>query len=292
MTNSIPWAESAFVSAGDVTLHVRRDPPTNGASPTTPILYLHALGADLRIFDRVVSRLPERTHVRLDLRGHGLSDAPDGSYSIQQLAQDALTVLAATGAGKAILVGVSVGGMVALRAALDRPDKVAGLVLCNTAAKLGDQDVWQARIDTARDQGVGALADSTLLRWFPEQFRRANQPLLAGMANMLFRTSMAGYTGVCAALSAEDLRPRLGELQVQPLVIGGSHDLSTPPPLVAQLANSLPGARLQILDDAGHLPMLDSAEQFCKLLTEYLDERANGASNAHEDAPTEEDHGG
>lgn len=297
MTNSIPAAVSTFVRANGVTLHVRADghgagsscaTDTSGAtgsggavgprdsvgsSRTVPVLYLHSLGADLRIFDQVVARLPEHTHLRLDLRGHGLSDAPAGAYTIQQLAQDALAVLDAAGADRAVLVGVSVGGMVALRAALDHPERVAGLVLSNTAAKIGDEDVWRARVDIVTEQGVGSLADSTLLRWFPEEFRLANAALIDGLTNMIARTSATGYAGVCAALGAEDLRGRLQELKLPTLVVGGSHDLSTPPPVVAELASALPNAQLEVIDDAGHLPMVDAPERFAALLERYLTER-------------------
>ena len=271
MTNSIATAVSSFVSANGVTLHVRADGRTVGSSPAAAILYLHSLGADLRIFDRVVALLPQRPNLRFDLRGHGLSDAPAGDYSIEQLANDALQVLDAAGAEKAVLVGVSVGGMVALRAALDHPERVAGLVLSNTAAKLGDEDTWRARIDTVAEQGVASLADTTLLRWFPEPFRHANPALTAGLGNMIARTSAAGYAGVCAALGAEDLRARLPELKRNVLVVGGSNDLSTPPPVVTELARALPAAHLEIVDGAGHLPMVDAPERFAALLTQYLD---------------------
>lgn len=272
MTSSIPTGVSAFVQPANTTLHVRLDGPPPGSNQEVPILYLHSLGADLRIFDGVVVRLPGRTHLRMDLRGHGLSDSPAGAYTIQQLAADALGVVGAAGADRVVLVGVSVGGMVALRAALDYPDRVAGLVLSNTAAKIGEEDVWRARIETVEEQSVGALADSTLLRWFPEPFRQAHEPLVNGFTNMIARTSLAGYAGVCAALGAEDLRHRLHELQVPTLVVGGTDDLSTPPPLVAELAAALPKAELQILNDAGHLPMVDAAEAFTALLSRYLKE--------------------
>ncbi|MFA5550601.1 MAG: alpha/beta fold hydrolase [Trueperaceae bacterium] len=278
MTNSIPTAVSSFVNANGVTLHVRADGHTVGSSPAAPILYLHSLGADLRIFDQVVARLPQRPHLRLDLRGHGLSGAPAGDYAIAQLADDALRVLDAAGADKAVLVGVSVGGMVALRAALDHPERVAGLVLSNTAAKLGEEDVWRARMDTVFEQGVASLADSTLLRWFPEEFRHANPAMTAGLGNMIARTSAAGYAGVCAALGAEDLRARLPELKRDVLVVGGSHDLSTPPPVVSELARALPAARLEMVDGAGHLPMVDAPERFAALLTQYL-EHVNDKEN-------------
>lgn len=273
MTSSIPTGVSSFVQAGDVTLHVRQDAAAGGTSPTTPILYLHSLGADLRIFDGVVARLPAQRHLRMDLRGHGLSDAPPGPYSILQLAEDAMSVLDAAGAATAVLVGVSVGGMVALRAALDWPHRVAGLVLSNTAAKIGGADVWRARIEVVEEQGVGALADSTLLRWFPEGFRHANEPLVNGLTNMISRTSATGYAGVSAAIATEDLRRRLHEAQTPTLVVGGSHDMSTPPPLVAELAEALPSATLQVIDDAGHLPMVDAPERFTELLQQYLNAR-------------------
>ena len=302
MSNSIPAAVSAFVRANGVALHVRADHPAagsrgvagssgavgssgaGGSSRTVPILYLHSLGADLRIFDGVVARLPERHHLRMDLRGHGLSDAPAGAYSIRQLAEDALGVLDAAGADTAVLVGVSVGGIVALRAALDHPERVAGLVLSNTAAKIGDEDVWRARVDTVAEQGVGSLADSTLLRWFPEEFRTANDALIDGFGNMIARTSPTGYAGVCAALGAEDLRERLPALKLPTLVVGGSHDLSTPPPVVTELARALPSAWLEVIDDAGHLPMVDAPERFSALLESYLQERGLEAGGLAQNA--------
>lgn len=275
MATTLPPFVSSFVEVGGVTLHARRDAAADGVSSTTPILHLHSLGADLRIFDRVVARLTGFDHLRLDLRGHGLSDAPEGGYTIADLAADALGVLDAAGAEKAVLVGVSVGGLVALRTALDHPERVAGLVLSNTAAKISDEDVWRARIDTVAEQGVASLADSTLLRWFPEGFRDANAPLIQGYTNMIARTSPRGYAGVCAALGAEDLRERLPQLHPPTLVVGGSEDLSTPPPVVTELARALPNGRLEIIDDAGHLPMVDAPERFAALLTEYLEEHVD-----------------
>ncbi len=290
-----PTGVGVFLDVDGVTLHARRDGAwanraapsadavapgaasgTGGNGSAPPILYLHSLGADLRIFDEVVARLPGRRHLRFDLRGHGLSDAPEGPYSIERQVQDALAVLEASGEQRAVLVGVSVGGMVALRAALDRPDVVAGLVLSNTAAKLGDGDIWRARIEAVAENGVEALADSTLLRWFPEPFRHANAPLIDGLRNMLCRTSAVGYACTCAGIADEDLNDRLAELAMRTLVIGGSDDLSTPPPVVRQLAKSLEGARLEIIDDAGHLPMVDAPGRFTELLTGYLTEVADG----------------
>src|SRR5690606_15252729 len=116
----------------------------------------------------------------------------------------------------------------------------------------------------------------------PEEFRRANAALIDGLGNMIARTSPAGYAGVCAALGAEDLRERLPELKIPALVVGGSHDLSTPPPMVTELASALPSAQLQIVDNAGHLPMLDAPERFTALLKRYLEQKVTSGSNEEE----------
>lgn len=286
MGNRIPTSVGTFRAAGDVTLHMRLDGAWDrggdgrggslGASPNTPVIYLHSLGTDLRIFDEVVARLPERRHVRFDLRGHGLSDAPATAYTIEGLAADAFGALDAAGVERAVFVGVSVGGLIALRAALDRQERVAALLLSGTAAKIGEEDVWEARRETVAEQGTAALADSTLLRWFSEAFREANEPLVDGYRNRFARTPAAGYAGTCAALAGEDLRKRLVELRPPTLVVGGSDDLSTPPPTVREFARGISGARLEIIDDAGHLPMVDSPERFTELLRAFLEENERG----------------
>ncbi len=268
-----PVAQSSFVDLSGVTFHQRRDGPWGPGADSRPvIIYLHSLGADLRIFDAVVARLPERRHLRFDLRGHGLSDAPNGPYSIKQLADDVVGVMSANGVDQGVVVGVSVGGLIALRAALDEPERFVGLVLSDTAAKIGDEDTWNARIDAIDEQGLAALADGVLLRWFPEQFRNANEPFIHGYGNMVARSPQEGYRATCAALRDEDLRHRLAELRLATLVTCGSEDASTPPPLVRELATSLPQARFELIDGAGHLPMADSPDAFTRLLQGYLSE--------------------
>ncbi len=284
---SDPVGVSSFARVDGLTLHFRRDGDwraqegaSAGTDTSTPILYLHSLGADLTIFDRVVAALPHRAHLRQDLRGHGLSDAPAGPYTIAGLAADAVALLRANSPARAVLVGVSVGGMVALRAALDAPDVVAGLVLCDTAAKIGDQAMWQERVNTVVAHGVEAVADVTLQRWFPEQFRTARPELMAGLRNMLVCTRASGYAGTCHALATEDLRSRLHELRTPTMVVVGREDLSTPPPVVAALAEALPDSELQIIEGAGHLPMVDAPEEFTELLSGYLEDVSGGGSRA------------
>lgn len=266
-------AQSSFVDLAGVTFHQRLDGLWGGGSDSRPVIvYLHSLGADLRIYDAVVARLPERRHLRFDQRGHGLSDAPEGPYSIGQLASDVTELMSANGVEQAVIVGVSVGGLIALRAALDTPERLVGLVLSDTAAKIGDEDTWKARIEAVDEQGLAALADGTLLRWFPEEFRDANEPFIHGYRNMVARSPAEGYRATCAALRDEDLRHRLAEVSLATLVICGSEDASTPPPLVQELASGLPRARFELIVGAGHLPMADTPDAFTSVLNGYLSE--------------------
>lgn len=280
---------SRFVDVDGVTLHARHDGPprstgvpaaaqarvspgaaADAASGSPTLVYLNSLGSDLRIWDGVVARLPEYAHLRFDQRGHGLSDAPVRPYSISMLALDAIGLMERTGIDRAVLVGVSVGGMIAMRAALERPDLVRGLVLCDTAAKIGDEASWSARIANVRERGLAAMADEVLERWFPPTFRSGRQTEYRGYRNMLERTPADGYVGTCAALRDEDLRDRVAELTLPTLVLGGSEDRSTPPDMVASFARALPSSRFEIVDGAGHLPSIDAPDVVADHLRAFL----------------------
>ncbi|MFO7544031.1 MAG: 3-oxoadipate enol-lactonase [Trueperaceae bacterium] len=274
---------SRFVDVAGVTLHAREDgalaptgalgkAQTRGSTSASTFVYLNSLGSDLRIWDGVVARVPEHAHLRFDQRGHGLSDAPSGPYSITALALDALGLIARTGLERAVLVGVSVGGMIAMRAALERPDLVAGLVLCDTAAKIGDDASWTARIASVRDRGLADMADEVLQRWFPPAFRSGRPADYRGYRNMLARTPVEGYVGTCAALRDEDLRDRVARLTMPSLVLGGSEDGSTPPETVVAFAGTLPGARFELVEGAGHLPSIDAPDVVADHLRAFLSE--------------------
>lgn len=265
---------TTFVDVDGVTLHARVDEPT---SPRTtgapPLLYVHSLGTDLRVWDGVVARLPGFRHVRVDLRGHGLSDAPPGDYALATLADDALRVLDRVGIAAAVVLGVSIGGQVALQAALRAPERVAGLVLLDTAARIGDRAGWEARRDEVRAGGLAASADAIVGRWFPPA-SRARDPLAPrGYRNLLLRTPVDGYLGACAALRDADLRERTSEVDRPALVVCGAEDTATPPQLVRGLAEALPDARYVEIAGAGHLPCLDAPDEVAAHVAAFLAER-------------------
>ncbi|MDF1521422.1 MAG: 3-oxoadipate enol-lactonase [Trueperaceae bacterium] len=260
---------TTFVDVDGVILHARVDEPTPPSAPGSPALvFVHSLGTELRIWDDVVARLPANRRVRVDLRGHGLSDAPPGDYALATLASDVLRVLDRLGVTEAVWVGVSIGGQVALQAALDAPERVAGLVLLDTAARIGDREAWEARRAEVRAEGLAASADAVVGRWFAPASR---DPLaFRGYRNLLLRTPAAGYLGACAALRNADLRDRTAGIAAPALVLCGSEDAATPPALVRGLADALPDARYVEIAGAGHLPSLDRPDEVAAHVAAFL----------------------
>ncbi len=261
MNTPLPTDDSVspFVDAAGLTLHVRRTKAAGGtaAADAPTLVLLHSLGTDLRIWDAVVARLPTYAHLRIDLRGHGLSDVPPGDYSIASMTHDVLAVLDHVGLERAVFVGVSIGGQIALRAALERPGLALGLVLLDSAGRIGDRAAWEERMAAVRQGGLAAIADAVVGRWFAASIRERDPIAPSGYRNLLLRTPAEGYVSTCAALRDEDLTDRLSAIATPALVICGSEDSATPPALVRGLARALPRARFVEIGDAGHLPCID-----------------------------------
>jgi 3-oxoadipate enol-lactonase len=234
-------------------------------------VFLNALGTDLRLWDGIVPRLPPGLRlIRMDKRGHGLSDCPPAPYSMGALVRDAERVCDALEVRGAVIVGLSIGGMIAQGLAVKRPDIAKALVLSNTAARIGTAAMWQERIETVRSKGVAALADAVMARWFAPAFRTT--PELAAWRNMLVRTPAEGYAGACAAIAGADFYTTTAGLRLPLLAIAGSEDGSTPPDLVRETAALVPGSRFELIRGAGHLPCVEKPESYADILTRFLKE--------------------
>jgi 3-oxoadipate enol-lactonase len=260
-----------FIDAAGIAIHVRRDVPTAGP-PAASLVYLHSLGAELRIWDRVVAQLPRYDHLRVDLRGHGSSEVPAGDYTIAAMAGDVLAALEALRVERAVAVGISVGGQVALRMALAQPHRIAGVVALDTGARIGDASTWNGRIAEVRRGGVEAVADAVVARWFGPGFEARDPVAPRGYRQMLLRTPVAGYLGTCAALRDEDLTDLLADLPQPVLVLCGSHDTATPPELARNLARGLPRGRFAEIAEAAHLPCIDRPDDVARHLDAFVRE--------------------
>ena len=251
--------------------HIAVRGPANGAA----VLLINSLGTDLRLWEPLLPHLPEGWRlIRYDMRGHGLSACPAAPYSMDELAADAAALLDHLGVRGALVVGISIGGMVAQALAAARPDLTRAVVISNSAARIGTAEVWQDRIRTVRQGGVGALADGVLERWFTPAFRSGAE--IALWRHMLSRQPAEGYAGCAAALETADLTERTRGLALPALAIAGDHDGSTPPDLVRATADLIAGARLELIAGGGHLPHVEQPELYARALTAFAREIGHG----------------
>jgi 3-oxoadipate enol-lactonase len=253
------------IDLGPVGLNVVDSGNRDGA----PVVFLGALGTDLSIWDALLAHLSGRLRlIRFDLRGHGASDVPPGPYAMGALVRDAEGVLDALGVRDAVFVGLSEGGLVAQGLAVKRMDLIRALVLSGTAPKIGTKAGWQARIDAVRAGGLAAISEDLMARWFSRRFRACGGD--AGVRAMVERQDPEGYAGVCAAIAGTDFITPTSGLRLPTLVIAGTEDRATPPDLVRDLADLIPGSRFELLRGAGHLPCVDSAPLFAEKLSGFL----------------------
>ncbi len=250
-------------------VHYRVEGDPTGA----PIVFGNSLGTDLRVWDKLLALLPPGLRIlRYDMRGHGLTDAPEGAYFMGDLVADAAALMDATGFRGAVFVGLSIGGVVAQGLAAERPDLVRAAVLSNTAAKVGTEAGWNERIATVRANGIEAIADHVMGLWFTKAFHANRAEELALWRNMMTRTPLDGYLGCCAAIAGTDLRESTAGLRLPVLALVGDQDGSTPPDLVRETAESIPGARFEIIRGAGHIPCVEQPEATAALIQRFLAE--------------------
>jgi 3-oxoadipate enol-lactonase len=252
---------------GDVRLHYRVDGPDDGA----PLVFSNSLGTDLRLWDPILPLLPKGLRIiRYDKRGHGLSSCPPAPYSMGALVSDVERLMDHLGVRNSVFVGLSIGGMTAQGLAVKRLDLVRAMVISNTAAKIGTPAMWDERIAAVNADGIEALADAVMERWFSAEFRAT--PELELWRNMLVRGEDAGYAGCSAAISGTDFYTPTSGLRLPTLGIAGTEDGSTPPDLVRETTDLIPGSKFHLIRKAGHLPCVEQPEEYAAVLTKFLKE--------------------
>lgn len=251
------------------TLHIRIDGPQGAPA----VVFANSLGTDLRLWDAILPLMPPGLRlVRYDKRGHGLSDQGGGTR-IDDHADDAIAVIESLGSGPVVLVGLSIGGLIAQVVASQRPDLARALVLSNTAARLGTAQSWQARIDAITANGLASIADAVMERWFAAPFRTS--PACAPWRNMLLRTPVDGYIAACQALATADQRHATAALRLPTLVIAGSEDGASPSDLVQATAALIPEAAFHVISGAGHLPCVETPEAWAAIVAPFLKAHAH-----------------
>jgi 3-oxoadipate enol-lactonase len=192
-----------------------------------PLVVLsHALGCDLSMWDGVAAILKSRyTVLRYDHRGHGYSEAPPGPYTIEMLADDAANLISAQTDGTVHFVGLSMGGMVAQALAARSPQLLKSIVIANAASWYDDaaRALWQARVQTVLAQGVAAIADGAMQRWFTPEFRAdetgGGAARVATLRQQLEKTDAAAYAASCEAVAGIDFRTSNSRIACPALVM-------------------------------------------------------------------------
>ena len=256
-----------FIIGNGLTTHYMLE----GTGEGIPLVFINALGTDLRIWDGVVPHLMDRCPVlRFDKRGHGLSDCPPAPYTIHDFSTDMLGLLDQLNISQAIIVGISVGGMIALDFAASWPERVRSMVLCDTAPIIGTADLWNDRIDKLREHGMGSIAEAILARWFAPTFKKKSPAVYQGCYNMLTRMPVDGYTGTCEAIRDADLTEATRTIEVHTLILCGTEDASTPPDLVRGLVELMPDAEFQEIPDAGHSTCIEQPDLVAEQIERFL----------------------
>ncbi|MFW6070162.1 MAG: 3-oxoadipate enol-lactonase [bacterium] len=262
-----------FLTVAGVTLHYTLE----GEGDGLPLVFINSLGTDLRIWDDVLPQLPaQHPVVRHDKRGHGLSDCPPGPYRIGDHSEDVARLLAHLGIEEAIVIGISVGGVIALDFAIAHPDVVRGLILCDTAPRIGTMDFWEQRVRMIREKGLPQMAESILERWFAPQFAEEQPAAYRGYQNMLARMPDEGYAATSLALGEADLRDAVHTIEAPALVLCGAEDQATPPDVGRELAESLPNARFEVIEGAAHLPCIERPQATAEKINQFLKENGYG----------------
>ncbi|MEJ5021817.1 3-oxoadipate enol-lactonase [Ochrobactrum vermis] len=260
-----------FTSVNDIVIHYDFQQSTE----EKPVLvFINSLGTDFRIWNEVRKRLSNDVSTLVyDKRGHGLSDVGTTPYTIELLASDLIALLDRLSIKQVIICGLSVGGLIAQGVYASRPDLIAGLILSNTAHKIGTAEMWNARIDAIQQDSLASILDTTMPRWFTPNYRHPDNPAYRAYCNMFVRQPLDGYAATCAALRDADFTEAAAKISIPVLCLVGDQDGSTPPTLVRELASLIPGAYFSEIAASGHIPCVEQPDAYVALLRNFLSNR-------------------
>jgi 3-oxoadipate enol-lactonase len=186
--------------------------------------------------------------------------------------EDAVGLLDALGIYAVHWIGLSMGGMIGQGFALNHADRLRALALCDTTAVIPEeaQPVWQERIEAARQNGMQALVQSTLERWFTPAYLEQNSPQVEHIRNLFLTTPITGFVGCSEAIRRLDYLDRLAEIELLTLIMVGEEDPGTPVAASETMHDRIQGSRLVVLPSAAHLSNVEQAEAFNQALHDFL----------------------
>jgi len=243
-----------------------------------PVVVLsHSLSSNLLMWNPQMDALNPYFHVlRYDTRGHGATDGPSGSYTLELLAEDVIGLLDALGMDRVHFVGLSMGGMIGQCLVLNHPHRLESLVLCDTASIVPAeaQPVWQERLDKVRKKGMEALSEETMERWFTPAFLKQNPPMVKLIREQILATPVAGYMGCAEAIRRLNYLDRIAMIKISTLIMVGEDDPGTPVSASEAMHERITGSKLVVLPSARHLSNVEQPDAFNAALLKYLKNRS------------------
>jgi len=242
---------------------VRGDP--SGAA----VLLLHPWAESLRCFDRLIPLLPPSLHVvAIDQRGHGDAGKPADGYSLASFASDVVAFMDAVGLTSAVLVGSSSGGYVAQQVAIDSPDRVAGLVLVGSPRSLHGRPAFADEVERLQDPVNPAWVRESLT-WFPRVHHVPDWFVEARVQDGL-RVPAHVWRDALMGLFTAPPPTDVGRIAARTLIIWGDHDDLLPRVDQQAMAAAIPGSRLVVYEDTGHLVLWEQPERLATDLTAFI----------------------
>jgi 3-oxoadipate enol-lactonase len=261
-------ASAMKIKANDININYRIDGPENAPW----LVFSNSLATSVAMWDAQAAALGGSFRVlRYDQRGHGGTDVPGGRYPFDTLLADALALLDALSIKRAHFAGLSMGGATALGLAERHPDRFDRIIVCDSPCQSTPQSSqqWEERIAVARQQGIEALVEPTIARWFPAETVAKNPPHLDKVRAMIRTTPVNGFIGCAAALAAHDYASAVATVKRPVLFMAGEKDGATPAAM-RKLSDQLPGSRFVEIPGAGHISNMDSPAQFNRAIADFL----------------------
>ena len=256
------------IKVGELQVAYRLDGPAGGPV----VLMSNSLMSNLSMWNPTLSALTDRFRVlRYDTRGHGQTSVTPGPYSIELLASDAIELMDALEVHEAHIMGLSMGGMIAQQIGARYPDRALSLLLCNTASEMPPRSLWDERLAIARSQGIAALCDSTIRRWFTAPFIERSPAVIENVREMILATPLEGYLNCAAAIRDMAQTTLLLRIKAPTLVITGRQDPATTVEQSMVLNRMIDTSRMGVIENAAHLSNIEQPEIFNREVRSFLD---------------------
>jgi 3-oxoadipate enol-lactonase len=258
-----------LVDVGETSLFYKFDGPEGG-----PVVMLsNSLASDLTMWDLQIRPLVEAGYrvLRYDSRGHGQSAVPVGSYSIELLMTDAVGLIDELGLKKVHFCGLSMGGMVGQMLGVRHGDRLISLMLCATSAQIAPREIWDERIETVRENGMDAVADVTIDRWFTKNGQKLMPAEVEKVRQMILNTPVDGFCACCAAIRDMDQRESIRAIATRTRVVVGEHDPGTPVSAAEIIHDRIASSELRVISDAAHFVNVEQANVFNDTVLEFIE---------------------